>query len=45
MSFNELNSVEHYIVHQLTGVNQGLKMLKLRSSVTHKIPLVRVIKY
>ncbi len=21
MSFNELNSVEHYIIHQLTGVN------------------------
>ena len=21
MTFNELNSVEHYIVHQLTGVN------------------------
>ena len=21
MGFNELNSVEHYIIHQLTGVN------------------------
>ncbi|GEM_PF-2434294 len=21
MAFNELNSVEHYIIHQLTGVN------------------------
>lgn len=25
MSFNELNSVEHYIIHQLSGVNLNSK--------------------
>lgn len=28
MSFTELNSVEHYIIHQLTGVNLNNPSLK-----------------
>ncbi len=28
MAFNELNSVEHYIIHKLSGVNLNSKDVK-----------------
>jgi len=33
MSFNELNSVEHYIVQQLSGVNLNLKSLARKTPI------------
>ena len=40
MGFNELNSVEHYIIHQLSGLNLNTKEVQeLASGYEHNGPL------